>query len=72
MALSKATMKSTIKAKMDSYMGAAEDDTKREDFAEALADAMLQILTAQAQVTGNTVVASGSSAGTWPTTGTVS
>lgn len=71
MALSKATMKSTIKSKMDTYMGSAEDDSKREDFAEALADAMLQILTAQAQVTGNTVVASGSSAGTWPTTATI-
>ena len=48
MALSKPTMKSTIKAKMDSIMGTADDDGKRSDFAEAMADAVYDILTAQA------------------------
>ncbi len=66
MALSKSTMKQTIIDAMQSYMGDAEDEDKRADFAEAIADAFLDILKNQAAVKVDGVTGTGGPVGPYP------
>lgn len=72
----KATMKATIKSALDAKFGTDHGfGTSHEDLADAMssiADDIVNHITANALVnaTGTTIVAGGSSAGTWPTTAT--
>lgn len=52
MALAKATISSTIKGKLDTALGAAEDDAQRVKWCDAIAEAILDVLTNQAQLSG--------------------
>ena len=71
MPLSAATLKTEISSAIVSALGVT-DPTKTDDFADALATAIVDHITANSTVTGTATVATGSSAGTHPVTGTVS
>lgn len=62
MALSQSALKSTIQSSMVAAMGAPADPAKMELFADGMAQALLTILTSQAEV--KVTVAGGSSSGT--------
>lgn len=73
----KAVLQPAINAAVRSQYSIVENvgDVELAKFAEALAEgisnALVPYIQANAQVSGTTIVSSGSSAGTWPTTGTV-
>jgi len=66
MALTVASLKAKIKTEIETKFGAAEDADMLLDFGEAMAQAIFDEFTMNAVTT--TVVAGGSSAGTYPGT----
>lgn len=77
MAYVAATAKTQLRARIDAGLGAVVDapgGLKRQALVDAIVDwigtDVLPTLAVATAVTGTTAVASGSSAGTWPTTGT--
>lgn len=71
MAMSASGLKTAIKSALTDLLGAPEDADKQDAAAEAFADAIVTYIQSNAAVTGTCVVGSGSSAGSWPVTGTV-
>lgn len=73
MALSASSLAGKIKTQIESQFGAADDATKLQKFCLAVATAVVQEITANAQVSTTGTVTTGSGAGgTVTTTGTVS
>ena len=70
MALVKADIASLVKSKFDAEFGAAESgfEDQRDKFANALSDIIIDVLLTKFDITGQTNVLSGSSAGSYPTT----
>ena len=68
MAMTMAGLKAKIKADMTSVIGAPEDAAAQDKFAEAIAKAVVEYLQSNAVPVGTVVVASGSSAGSYPVT----
>lgn len=73
MALSASVLAGEIKSKLDALFGAAVDPGVQEDVLKAIAEAVVEHIQSSAivatTVSGNAIVAGGSSAGSWPVTG---
>jgi hypothetical protein len=73
MALSASTLTSLIKSKLDALFGAPVDPAIQQQVIQAISEAVVEHIQSAAvvatTVSGNAVVAGGSSAGTWPVTG---
>lgn len=71
MALSQSSLSTKIENEIKDLYGDPDDPQRLKDFCDAVAKAVVDEITQNAVVTGNANVSSGSSAGTWPVTGTV-
>jgi len=66
MTIDVAGMRDALVDAMEAAFGTPEDETKLEEAMEAMATGIVDYIKANAVVTGDVVVASGSSAGTYP------
>lgn len=68
MAMSISSLSTKIQTEIIALYGAADNAALLKKFADAVAKAVYDEITQNAQATGTTTVSSGSSAGVWPTT----
>jgi hypothetical protein len=70
MALIKADIATVVKTNFDAQFGPSHPDftAERQKFADAIADILIDVLLTKLDITGQTNVLSGSSAGSYPTT----
>lgn len=67
MAMTRGSLKGRIKTQIGSFYE-VEDADELDKFAEAIANAVIDEIQQNAQALGTTIVGTGSSVGTWPTT----